>query len=281
MKNIFALLLFLPFSLYAQNFSFDKKTGKAVPNFVAELKLMKGRALKTTGGRPRAVKVGEKFYAKDIIATEAESSMKLLVTDDTWLSLGPDSELVFTEFEYTDKTDRKISYELKKGQLSANVRQKINSGGVNFRSRFASMGVRGTKVMMNFRELKGSALAVTEYALVEGKAEVIDNKGETHELNAGERIVVIEDQKNKSSQLEKLNLTKDELDSFTSPEADEDKNINPFMPYYEPKAQTVSAVTPKEEKKAAPVESTTSGQGTFQNLEKLNDQLKENQKKRR
>lgn len=278
MKYTLMLLTLFPLALSAQSFTFDKKSGKAVPNFVAELKLMKGKVMKTTGGRPRVVKIGEKFYPKDVVETDADSSLKMIVADDTWLSLGPNSELVFTDFEFKEKTDRTINYELKKGQLSANVRQKIKSGEVNFRTRFASMGVRGTKVLMNFREVKGKA--ITEYALVEGRAEVTDQKGTVHELKTGERIVLLEDMKTKEAALEKLQLSEEELENFVSPEADEDKGIRPFMPYYEPKAMQVTTATPEAAKAKAETESTTSGDGSFRNLKKLNEQLEENKKRR-
>jgi hypothetical protein len=277
MKYTFLLLTLIPLTLSAQSFTFDKKSGKAVPTFVAELKLLKGRVMKTTGGRPRVVQIGEKFYPKDVVETDADSSLKMIVADDTWLALGPNSELVFTDFEFKEKTDRTINYELKKGQLSANVRQKVKSGEVNFRTRFASMGVRGTKVLMNFREVKGKA--ITEYALVEGKAEVTDQKGTVHPLSAGERIVIMEDQKTKEAGLEKLQLSKEELESFTSPDADEDKGIKPFMPYYEPKAMQVTTATPEAVKSKPATEATTAGDGSFQNLKKLNEQLKENKKR--
>ncbi len=278
MNNLLIFLL-LPFSLHAQDFSFNKDTGKAVPNFVGELKLLKGRVLKTTGGRPRVVEIGEKFYPMDIVATDANSTMKILVADDTWLSIGPESELVFTDFQFTDKTNRKIYYELKKGQLSANVRQRVKAGEVGFRTRYASMAIRGTKVMMNYRELNGSG--ITEFALIEGQADVTDNKGNSHPLEAGERIVLIENQKSNEGQFEKLKLTPQDLENFSSPEGEEDKGIKPFMPYFEPKALSVSQAGEVNTTSANKDERETGGEGSFNNLKKLNEQLQDNQKKRR
>lgn len=270
--------LFVSLPLFGQDFTFNKETGKAVPKFVGELKLVKGRVLRTTGGRPRVVKVGEKFLPKDVVATEKNSSMKILIADDTWLSLGPDSELVFSEFDFREKDDRDVGYELRKGQLAANVRRKVKSGAVNFRTRYTTMGIRGTKLMMNYREVGGKA--ISEYALVEGKALVTDSQGAPHELGAGERIVLIEDQKTKEATLEKLQLSPEDLENFASPEADEDKGIRPFMPYYEPKAVSVSAVDEGVVERSKK-EKTTSGDGSFSNLKKLNEQLKDNQKKQR
>jgi len=277
MKYLMIALL-LPLSLHAQNFSFNKETGKAVPNFVGELKLLKGRVLRTTGGRPRVVQIGEKFYPKDVIATEANSSMKILVTDDTWLSVGPQSELVFTDYEFKDKNSRTINYELKKGQLSANVRQRIKEGGVSFRTRYTSMGIRGTKILMNYREFNGQG--ISEYAVIEGEAEITNSKGEVQKLSGGERVVLIDNEKTKESGLEKLRITPEDLESYSSPEADEDKGIRPFMPYYEPKAVTVTENS-SEAEKSKPTEQTNSGNGTFNNLKKLNEQLEDNQKNRR
>lgn len=268
------LFFFLPYSAFAQNFSFNKESGKAVPNFVAELKLLKGKVLRTTGGRPRIVQVGEKFYPKDVVVTEADASMKIIVADDTWLTLGPNSEIVFLDFEFKDKNERKISYELKRGQLTANVRQKIKSGEVNFRSKFTTMGVRGTKIMMNYREVNGKGIA--EYALIEGSAEVVDQEGKSHPLMAGEHMILIQDQK-----IINLTLTSDDLKNFTSPEADEEKDIRPFMPYYEMKEGAVSQLDENSSDSLEEKKEQKSGDGTFQNLKKLNEQLQDNQKKRR
>lgn len=279
MKYLILFVTIFSFTTYAQNFSFNKETGKAVPNFVGELKLLKGRVLRTTGGRPRVVQVGEKFYPKDIVVTEANSMMKLLMVDDTWLSLGPESEIVFTDFDFKDKNNRTINYELKRGQLAANVRQKIKDGGVSFRTRFTAMGIRGTKILMNYREFKGSG--ISEYAVMEGEAEVTSSKGEAQKLTSGERIVLIENEKTKEELVERLKLTAEDLENFSSPEGEEEKGIKPLMPYYEPKAVSVTSTDIAGEKVERKQDGSSSGNGTLNNLKKLNEQLKDNQKRRR
>ncbi len=277
MKNLFYAIL-LPLSLNAQSFTYNKETGKAMPQFVGELKLLKGRAHVTSKGETKPIETGTKFFPKDVINTEADASVKILIADDTWLSLGPRSELVFLDFEYKDKTDRRINYELKRGQLSANVRQKIKAGELNFKTRYTSMGVRGTKLVMNYHEKDGKG--ISEYALMEGKAEVFDNSGKTYQLKSGERIVLIQNGKSGDEKVETMNLSSDDLKNFTSPDAEEENGIRPFMPYYELKVETVSALESgieDSEKK----DSGTNGKGSFQNLKKLNDELKENKKRRK
>lgn len=272
------LFFCLPLALHAQDFSFNKETGKAMPNFVAELKLMKGRILRTTGGRPQVVQVGEKFYPNDVVTTDERSTMKLLVVDDTWLAIGPSSEIQFSEFDFREKTDRKITFDLRKGRLSANVRQPVKSGRVNFRSRYTSMAVRGTKIMMNYREVNGTG--VTEYALIEGKALVTDSSGKTQELLAGERLVLLNTEDAADASEQKLRLSQEEIESFTSPDADEDRAIRPFMPFYEPKIAASLPATTATGKKGVTTEAAT-GEGSFSNLKKLNEQLLDNQKKNR
>lgn len=279
MKYLILFVSILSFTTHAQNFSFNKETGKAVPNFVGELKLLKGRVLRTTGGRPRVVQVGEKFYPKDIVVTEANATMKILMVDDTWLSLGPESEIVFTDFDFKDKNNRTIKYELKRGQLAANVRQKIKEGGVSFRTRFTSMGIRGTKILMNYREVSGRG--ISEYAVMEGEAEVTSSKGEAQRLTSGERIVLIENEKTNEELLERMKLTAEDLENFSSPEGEEDKGIKPFMPFYEPKAVSVTSTDSSGERVERKQDGSSSGNGTLNNLKKLNEQLKDNQKKRR
>lgn len=273
-----ALLLFLTVS-FADDFTFNKETGKAVPQFVGELKLLRGSAQKITGGRPRSVKTGERFYPGDIVTTEKGSTIKILITDDTWLALGPDSELVFKEFKFRDKTDRDITYELKKGQLASNVRQKLKAGEVRFRSRYSSMGVRGTKILMNYREVKGKSIA--EYALVEGRAEVKDDEGKVLDLKAGERVVLVKDLKSGNSFSESLKLSPEELESYVSPEAEEEKTIAPFLPYFDLVEEVQEEATAKVQPKVQDEPSETESKGSFENLRKLNEELDQNQKRRR
>jgi hypothetical protein len=86
--------------------------------------------------------------------------------------------------------------------------------------------------------------------------------------------------KNESS-LEKLELSAEELESFVSPEAEEDKSIAPFMPYYDPKALTVTVKDAAAKGKDTSSEASEKGYGSFQNLKKLNEELEQNQKRRR
>jgi hypothetical protein len=273
------LFFFFSLSLFAQDFTFDKEKGQAVPNFLCQLKLMKGKVYKKSGTDMVEVKVGERFNKTDTIVTGEQSLAKVLVVDDTQLTIGPSSELNFAEFEFTDKTNRKVLFDLVKGQLSGHVRNKAKDGDVRFKTKYTVLGVRGTEILMNFRTV--NAIDVSEYALLSGKAEITDDKNQKHDINKGEHFVFLHDTGKKVSAMEKLKLSNEEMNTLKAIKIDETKEFKPMMPFY--KAENVavgsasseasSTETPDEEKRV-------DKKHWKENLKQLNEKLKENSKKR-
>ncbi len=278
MTKLTFMALFFSLSLYAQDFTFDKEKGRAVPNFLCQLKLMKGKVFKKSGQELVEVKVGERFNKNDTIVTGEQSLAKVLVVDDTMITVGPSSELNFAEFEYTDKDNRKILYNLVKGQLSGHVRQKAKDGDINFKTKYTVLGVRGTEILMNFRSVNDKE--VSEYALASGKAVVTDDKNEKHELQKGEHLVFIHDTVKQTSAVEKLKLTNEELNRLKAMKIDESKEFKPTMPYYKigDVAQNTTQSDSMDEN--APEEKRVNKKHWKENLEQLNKNLKENSKKR-
>lgn len=278
MTKLTFMTLFFSLSLFAQDFTFDKEKGKAVPNFLCQLKLMKGKVFKKDGQDLVEVKVGERFNKNDTIVTGEQSLAKVLVVDDTMITIGPSSELNFADFEYTDKDNRKVLYNLVKGQLSGHVRQKAKDGDINFKTKYTVLGVRGTEILMNFRTVNDKE--VSEYALVDGKAVVTDDKNEKHDIKKGEHLVFIHDTVKQTSAVEKLKLSNEEVNRLKAMKIDETKEFKPTMPYYKigDVAQNTTQSDSMDEN--APEEKRVNKKHWKENLEQLNKNLKENSKKR-
>jgi hypothetical protein len=280
MTKLTFLFFFFSLSLCAQDFTFDKEKGKAVPNFLCQLKLMKGQVFKKSGEDLVEVKVGDRFNKNDTIVTGEKSIARIMVVDDTTITVGPSSELNFADFEYTDKDNRKLLYNLVKGQLSGHVRQKAKDGDIQFKTKYTVLGVRGTEILMNFRTVDN--VDVSEYALLSGKAVITDDKNAQHEIKKGERVVFLHDSVKQTSAIEKLKLSNEEMKNLKALKLDEKKDFKPMMPFYQPGvvAQNSAVESSAASEGSVTEEKRTDKKHWKENLEQLNKNLKENAKKR-
>jgi len=277
--NFLFIFLFVFSPVIAEDFSFNKETGQAVPTFVGEIKFFKGTVFKANQGRLTAVKEGTRFYKNDTIVTEEKSLAKILIVDDTTLNIGPKSELKFSEFNYIDKSNRSILYSFIKGQVRAIIKNKAKYGDLQIKTKSAVMGIRGTELFANHQTINN--LEVSEFSLLSGNAEVKDNNNQTVSLSKNDKVVIIENQQSNQSISHKGIMTKEELETLRPEEV--------FMPYFEiqnidkdstfysflntPNPTGLSTLNnsemPKESQKRSWKE----------NLKRLNEKLKENQKK--
>lgn len=285
MKTIlFALLMTT--SLFAQDFEFDKEKGRAVPKYVAQIKLLKGKVFKKVNGELEEVQVGARFSKNETLVTSELSFAKIVVVDDTMVSIGPKSELKFADFNFVDKNNRQITYELIKGQLRANVKNKAKDGEIVFKTRSTSMGVRGTEILVNHQVFKNKE--ISEYALLSGLAEVTDGKSGKHDLKESDRMVFVLDPMTLENANEKLSFNKAEMEYLRAVKMDDEKEFKPLMPYFVPekvnKASPLYSLLTGESAVAESVESTPepkrdNKKSWRENLQRLNEKLRDNQKK--
>ena len=279
MKILFIVLV-LSCSLFAKDFTFDQETGKAVPNHLGEIKLLRGKVFKKHQGKTTEVKTGTRFNKDDTVYTEQRSFAKILLVDDTVLTIGPNSELNFSEFKYVDKTNRQITFDFIKGQLRALVVNKAKEGDLKFKTKAALMGVRGTELLINHQTL--NALEISEFALLTGAAEVMDNKNEKHSLAKLDRITIMLDPGNSEMASDKNTLSEEEQKLLKAEDA--------MMPYFqiENLSKTSALYSHLQKLPVSDVSSGDSNQAPINqderknwrhNLQKLNEKLKQNQKK--
>ena len=279
MKFLFIVLV-LSHSLFAKDFTFDQETGKAVPNHLGEIKLLRGKVFKKHQGKTTEVKTGTRFNKDDTVYTEQRSFAKILLVDDTVLTVGPNSELNFSEFKYVDKTNRQMTFDFIKGQLRALVVNKAKEGDLKFKTKAALMGVRGTELFINHQTL--NALEISEFALLTGTAEVMDNKNVKHSLAKLDRITIMLDPGNSEMASDKNTLSEEEQKLLKAEEA--------MMPYFqiENLSKTSALYSHLQKLPVSDVSSGESNQAPINqderknwrhNLQKLNEKLKQNQKK--
>ena len=274
----------------AQDFKFDPAKGKAIPTYIAQITVMKGKVQKMSKGSTSDVQPGERFNKGDSIITNEKSFVKLLVVDDTILSLGPKSEINFEDFDFTEKTDRKIVYNFIKGQLTGHVKNKAKENDIVVKTKMASMGIRGTQILVN-HESRGK-VDISEFALLTGSAEVVDGKSTKYPLKKGDRVVFVQDNTNNKGASEQGSIPRERFNELNREDIDEEKDFRPFMKYFEPtdvaaesaiqpffhsEPEFVSEVTAERSANSG-AKKTDEKPGLKQNLKKLNEKLREYQK---
>jgi hypothetical protein len=115
------------------------------------VKTVKGTASIVRQDKVIPAKSGEKIFEKDILRTGADGSLGVIFKDDTLLSLGPNSDLVVDEFLFSP-AEGKLSFIVRmlKGTAAylSGIISKLSPESVRFDTPVASLGIRGTKVLV-------------------------------------------------------------------------------------------------------------------------------------
>ncbi|HXH75660.1 MAG TPA: FecR domain-containing protein [Bacteriovoracaceae bacterium] len=282
MMKYILLSLLIVVQAFGQDLAFDKATGQAVPKYVGQVKIMKGKVFKQKGqGKPERIEIGARFFKDETLITEEKSFAKLLVVDDTEMTIGPNTSLNFEEFKFVSKTDRQIVYSLTMGQLAAFIKNKAKQNDIVFKTKNAVMGVRGTQILMNHRMVKN--IEISEFALESGSASVTDKiKQVTHDLTKDQRLIVLKDAVSNESITERNSLSPDEIKMLEGEDS--------FLPYFAPHdaqpGSTLYGFLQGETKSSDSDDfhkldkKETKPTGSFQNLKKLNEKLKEDRRKK-
>ncbi len=287
MKSLITTLFLLPYLTFGQDYTFDKTTGKAKPNFVAQTTLFKGDVFKLTGDKKEKVEVGTRFYKNDTVLTQDKSFIKLKVVDDTIMALGPNSQLNFETFQFIEKDDRKAVYNLIKGQLRGHFKVKAKDGDLTVKTSTAAMGIRGTEILVTHQEVEFKELS--DFVLLSGSAFILDKALQKHDIKKSERVVTALDPKTNQSSNEKTTLPENELDRLKAMNINERKNFKPFLPYIilediKKDSPLYSFFHASEQKNSDNEESESDSSPTKEKpavwkskLKKLNKKLKQNQ----
>lgn len=122
---------------------------------VGKIKKMAGSVIVERAGQPQAAKVGMGVDVGDVIRTDAGSAVGITTSDNALVSLGPNSELVVTEYTFNPTThEGKMNAALKRGSLSM-VSGKLtrqSPESVKIKTPTAVLAVRGTEF---FAEVEG------------------------------------------------------------------------------------------------------------------------------
>ena len=145
------LAVFITFATTAVCFS----AGDTIIGSVTEAK---GKAYVVRGGQLHAPEVGFKLKTNDTLNTGEDGTIGVMFNDETVLSLGAKSEVVLNEYVFNPERSR-FSFVLRVVRGTAaymsGLIAKISPDAVRFITPSASIGVRGTKMVIQVEEDKG------------------------------------------------------------------------------------------------------------------------------
>lgn len=240
-KSIIILLSFAYFysAFAAEEFRIDPKTSQAIPNFAGKVLMVKGevnKLVKKAGNDDvytRRLAVGSLIKEGDTITSKARSFAKVRMSDDTMLTVGPKSEIVIEKFEFHTKSNRNVVYNLIDGRIRTYILKKVKKPyTVKIKSRYASLGVRGTEVLANHVKNNLNNFQ-TEFALVSGKAMITDKASNTKiPIKSGQRVVLYGGEPGNDSPFKKIEINNALMKQLISDSYDEKKFpklLNPLV----------------------------------------------------
>jgi hypothetical protein len=136
--------------------SIGEKVFSAAPSpIIGTLQKVSGTAAVVRQDQILPAKIGLGIQANDTLRTSTDGCIGVVFQDDTFLSLGPRSDLVIDEFVYAPRQGKlSLVFRMLKGTavyLSGLI-AKLAPDSVRFVTPSASVGVRGTKFAVKVEE---------------------------------------------------------------------------------------------------------------------------------
>ncbi len=126
-------------------------TAAAADAFVGVVKTLEGGAAITRDGETIAVGTGMEIQRADVVKTDRNGFVGLVFSDDTRISMGPNTELAVDDYLF-EPVEKKLSFVLRliRGTVSFLSGQiaKLSPESVQLVMPAATIGVRGTHVLI-------------------------------------------------------------------------------------------------------------------------------------
>jgi len=114
---------------------------------IAQIKTESGTVYATRDGKRVDLKAGDELYEKDVLDTGADGAIGLTFTDNSVLSLGPNSEVALADYKFDSSNfTGEMTTDIRKGTLtmvSGDI-ARSSPGAMKVRTPTAILGVRGT-----------------------------------------------------------------------------------------------------------------------------------------
>lgn len=271
-----------------KEFEFDPVASKVIPKYLGEVILVKGNVISQQKGGDKKIKIklGTKLWPKDIVETKNRSFLKVLMVDDTYLTLGPKSKMDFSKFKFTSKTNRIMDVNLIRGKMRMHFRKKAKEGDIRVKVGEVAMGVRGTEIMGNAFTTKAGT-KISQVALLSGSVLAELPNGTNKLLSPGDHSVTTIRLNGQTDNSVKA-MAKAEVMKYLSLQQDPKKDFKPLLDFYkaldEMNLESKNNSNSKSSSSSSADNSDDSGcpapkskkQSWRNSLKKLNNRLQEN-----
>ena len=119
--------------------------------FVAFVKSLEGQAIVLRDGETKAATVGMEIKVGDVVKTDRDGSAALIFSDDTIITMGPQTELAVEDYLF-EPLEGRLGFVAKilRGTISylSGQIEKLSPGTVQLKTPAATIGVRGTHVLL-------------------------------------------------------------------------------------------------------------------------------------
>ena len=139
------LMLSLP---VASTWAAEAETIGSIQNF-------QGQAFVVRDQHSRPAQVGVKLIKSDILKTGSNSSLGVILRDDSLLSLGPNSELTLADFAFSPSEGQlSLLTRLTRGMAAYLTGQigRLSPQSVHFETPVATIGIRGTRFAVKLED---------------------------------------------------------------------------------------------------------------------------------
>jgi len=130
---------------------FSASYAAAVENPIGTVRTYQPEAVVSHDGKELDAVVGTPIHVGDLIVTRRKGSIGIVFVDGSVLSLGPASEFAIDEFTFRPAL-KEVSFlsKMKRGTASflSGAIGRIAPGSVKFKTPTATLGFRGTKVLI-------------------------------------------------------------------------------------------------------------------------------------
>ena len=114
---------------------------------IGSVKNLQGQATVVRNQQSLPARVGMALIKSDLLKTGSNSTIGVILRDDTLLSLGPDSEIALADFAFSP-SEGKLSFvaRMMKGTAACLTGQigRLSPGSFRFETPVANIGIRGT-----------------------------------------------------------------------------------------------------------------------------------------
>lgn len=118
---------------------------------IGRVKSVDGRASITTGDRQRAAAPGEPVYLHDVVETAGDGSLGIVFSDESRLSIGPDTRLTVDEYVFAPaEGEASFLARMARGTLLfvSGLIAKISPGAAAVETPVGTLGIRGTRFLV-------------------------------------------------------------------------------------------------------------------------------------